>query len=322
MRKENFIEKYFERLSRIENLTKITDLFGIRYVFPNSHGKYWFYRLAIEEGMDITFTSLPNRLNYAFQIVNWDEEVLEFGVCTEGKMEILCYPSLERYSYQQGQACLYYSKNSVEKFEFYAKYYKGFSIHLHLDYFEYFFKLGKSSWLEKEWRNNLKNMLQEKFLKIWNSSIFLQALAKEIADFKIKSILDYFEFKGKINYFLVKLMLECMGISDSEDEKIQHLTFLIAQDYEKIYSLQEISRFLDTPIYQLQKMMKKKKGITICQYIRNLKLEYAKILLEKNDYTVAEVASMIGYSNPSKFSKIFFERYQKKPKKFKNNKIY
>jgi len=321
MKREDFIERYFQKLSNIEKLTEISDLFGTRYVFPNTHGKFWFYRISLEEGVDITFTSLPNRLNYGFESENWDEEVLELGVCLEGSMEILCYPSMKRYSYQKGQACLYYSKNTVEKFEFYTKNCKSFSIHLHLDYFENFFKLGKHSWLEKEWRKNLKNMLQEKFLKVWNSSIYLQALAKEISDFKIKSILDYFEFKGKINYFLVKLMLEATGIVDSEDEKIQHLKFLISRDYEKVYSLEEISKFLGTPIYQLQNMMKEKKGMTVSQYIRDLKLEEAKVLLEKNGFTVAEVASMIGYSNPSKFSKSFFQKYQKNPKDFKSNKI-
>ncbi|KYM43783.1 helix-turn-helix transcriptional regulator [Fusobacterium necrophorum] len=322
MRREDFIEMYFQRLSNIENLTEIADLFGNRYVFPNSHGKYWFYRVSLEEGMDITFTSLPNRLNYSFESENWQEEVLELGVCTEGSMEILCYPSLEKYSYQKGQACLYYSKNTVERFEFSVKNCKSFSIHLHLDYFESFFKLGKHSWLEQEWRKNIKHMLQEKILRVWNSSIYLQALAAEITDFKIKSILDYFDFKGKINYFLAKLMLEAIGIVDNEDEKIQHLKFLVSRDYEKVYSLPEISKFLGTPIFRLQTMMKEKKGMTVSQYIRDVKMEYAKILLEKNTYTVAEVAAMIGYSNPSKFSKNFFQKYQKNPKDFKHSKIY
>ncbi|CAL7898905.1 AraC family transcriptional regulator [Fusobacterium necrophorum] len=322
MRREDFIEMYFQRLSNIENLTEIADLFGNRYVFPNSHGKYWFYRVSLEEGMDITFTSLPNRLNYSFESENWQEEVLELGVCTEGSMEILCYPSLEKYSYQKGQACLYYSKNTVERFEFSVKNCKSFSIHLHLDYFESFFKLGKHSWLEQEWRKNIKHMLQEKILRVWNSSIYLQALAAEITDFKIKSILDYFDFKGKINYFLAKLMLEAIGIVDNEDEKIQHLKFLVSRDYEKVYSLPEISKFLGTPIFRLQTMMKEKKGMTVSQYIRDVKMEYAKILLEKNTYTVAEVAAMIGYSNPSKFSKNFFQKYQKNPKEFKHSKIY
>ena len=107
MRREDFIEMYFQRLSNIENLTEIADLFGNRYVFPNSHGKYWFYRVSLEEGMDITFTSLPNRLNYSFESENWQEEVLELGVCTEGSMEILCYPSLEKYSIKKDKlACI------------------------------------------------------------------------------------------------------------------------------------------------------------------------------------------------------------------------
>lgn len=196
MRREDFIEMYFQRLSNIENLTEIADLFGNRYVFPNSHGKYWFYRVSLEEGMDITFTSLPNRLNYSFESENWQEEVLELGVCTEGSMEILCYPSLEKYSYQKGQACLYYSKNTVERFEFSVKNCKSFSIHLHLDYFESFSNweniLGWNKSGEKH-----KTYAAGKILRVWNSSIYLQALAAEIIDFKIKSILDYFDFKGK-----------------------------------------------------------------------------------------------------------------------------
>jgi YesN/AraC family two-component response regulator len=55
----------------------------------------------------------------------------------------------------------------------------------------------------------------------------------------------------------------------------------------------------------LHMKMKKITGLSTSEYVRNIKLNEAKIMLEKGLYTVSEVAFKVGFNDPSYFSKTF-----------------
>ncbi len=95
---------------------------------------------------------------------------------------------------------------------------------------------------------------------------------------------------------------------------------IIERDYSHRYTLEELSKILHIPVHILQQITKEKKQTTVLQYIRSLKLEYAKYLLEEGKYSITEIASMIGYDNPSKFSTMFYKKYQQQPKKIQGKK--
>lgn len=65
---------------------------------------------------------------------------------------------------------------------------------------------------------------------------------------------------------------------------------------------------------QLTRLTKKTTGMTPASFIREVRLNKAlEILLEKRCETVVEVAETVGLGRASHFSKIFFERYGRKP---------
>lgn len=321
MKKKNVLEEYFNQLIKKEKLIPKEDIFGIRYIFSEGKGKYYLKRMFLEEGMDLTFCSLPSKFKFVFETNDFKEDILEFCFCMEGEIKIVCQSSKETYYFSKNQVCLYYFKNQEESFSFYNKESKSFSVHVHLDYLQSLFRFGKGEVLEKEWEKNVREMLQAKFLRVWKASPSLQQLGREIMESKFNSILDYFSFRAKIASFLVKFMLEAMEICDEKEEALQSIKMLVERDYSVNYSLEEISSVLHLPIYRLQEYCKDKKEMTLSEYIRSIKLLYAVGLLEERKYNVAEVASMIGYDNPSKFSMALYKKYGRKPKDIKKKKI-
>jgi len=61
-------------------------------------------------------------------------------------------------------------------------------------------------------------------------------------------------------------------------------------------------------------------GFAPVDFIRELRLQKAKILLESGEYNVSEVAYKTGFNDPGYFSKVFSERFKKPPSSFLKNK--
>ena len=64
---------------------------------------------------------------------------------------------------------------------------------------------------------------------------------------------------------------------------------------------------------QLYRLLKKHLGITASEYIRNVRMQKAAMLLSQGYFTVSEVAYMVGFSAPSYFSKCFQDHFGMAP---------
>lgn len=60
-------------------------------------------------------------------------------------------------------------------------------------------------------------------------------------------------------------------------------------------------------------------GINIVQYIRSMRIFYAKSLLQSSDMSIAEVAEKVGVKSASHFSKIFENEVGESPSKFRKS---
>ena len=75
-------------------------------------------------------------------------------------------------------------------------------------------------------------------------------------------------------------------------------------------------KFWVNPSY-LSRYFKTNMGINIVQYIRSMRIFYAKALLLHSDKSIAEVAEMVGIKSASHFSKIFENEVGESPNKFR-----
>ena len=67
---------------------------------------------------------------------------------------------------------------------------------------------------------------------------------------------------------------------------------------------------------QLHRRMKELTGISVGEFIRNLRLQQAARLLEKGDTTVAQVTYAVGFSNPTHFSSAFKKHFGVTPSEY------
>lgn len=90
----------------------------------------------------------------------------------------------------------------------------------------------------------------------------------------------------------------------------------IQENYTGKISLDTISREVNLSAGYLCRSFKAQVGMTITNYINQLRLEHARELLQKKEYSVKEAAYQAGFEDPLYFSRIFKKHYQVTPSEF------
>jgi AraC-like DNA-binding protein len=115
----------------------------------------------------------------------------------------------------------------------------------------------------------------------------------------------------KANMELQKLLLDLYFENKSSvsenNPAFEQLIEEIKKSPEKYWSLDLMSDFCNLSVSQLNRMFKKKTGMTSKNYIDNLKMQLASEMLAGDSKTVKEIASRLGYSDPYHFSRRFKE---------------
>ncbi|MBR0597754.1 AraC family transcriptional regulator [Sinanaerobacter chloroacetimidivorans] len=87
--------------------------------------------------------------------------------------------------------------------------------------------------------------------------------------------------------------------------------------YHEDISLQSISEDLNISPYYLSHVFKEASGYSPVKYLLRRRIGEAQTLLINTDYTVTQVASMVGYDNPSHFNLIFTKHVGMTPLKYR-----
>ncbi|WP_312790382.1 ATP-binding protein [Sphingobacterium sp.] len=104
----------------------------------------------------------------------------------------------------------------------------------------------------------------------------------------------------------------------SPDEKfLAHVTKVIEDNMDDSeFSVQRLSEVMDLAAKQIYRKIKQLTGSTPVEYIRNIRIKKAALLLQQKKFTVAEVMYMVGFSNASYFSKCFQSEFGVTPKAY------
>lgn len=113
------------------------------------------------------------------------------------------------------------------------------------------------------------------------------------------------------------------SVTESEDEKLlKKITQIIEEHISdsdlNVQKLTSISGIGDKKIYRRIKLLT---GQTTVEYIKTIRLKKAAALLSQHKFSIGEVMHMVGFSNPSYFSKCFSEKYGKTPKQYMESSI-
>jgi len=90
------------------------------------------------------------------------------------------------------------------------------------------------------------------------------------------------------------------------DNFIKEIMNYINQNYTSdSISLIYVAEYFHISYVYLSRLFSEKTGVHFSDYLANLRIEKAKLLLRKRHLKSYEVAEMVGYSNPSYFAKVF-----------------
>lgn len=99
----------------------------------------------------------------------------------------------------------------------------------------------------------------------------------------------------------------CMRQKRVARERVQRTKELLGRDLVNPPSLEKLGKEVGCSPFYLSRIFSREVGLTIPQYLRNLRMERAAELLRSGRYNVTEAAIEVGYSSLSHFSKAFCE---------------
>lgn len=87
--------------------------------------------------------------------------------------------------------------------------------------------------------------------------------------------------------------------------------------YNEPINIEEYAMSRHTSISLFMRNFKKVYGVSPKQYILNIRMNNAQNLLESTDYTVAEIAAIVGYDNSLYFSRIYHKQKGQAPSDYR-----
>ena len=83
-------------------------------------------------------------------------------------------------------------------------------------------------------------------------------------------------------------------------------------------TIETVSDYLQLSAGRLSNKFKSEMGITVNQFITQVRIQHAKALLRKEDSLIYQVATQVGYGPPQYFSQIFQSVTGMTPTEYKN----
>ena len=127
-------------------------------------------------------------------------------------------------------------------------------------------------------------------------------------------------FKDTYSKQVTVSLPETVSVSDKDKFLKNTLNYIYENLDNPQLSVEVLSTHLCISRASLYNKLLEYTGKSPVEFIRNVKLEKAKALLEKTDMTVTEVAFETGFANPNYFAKVFKTQYNMTPSEFQGEK--
>ncbi len=134
----------------------------------------------------------------------------------------------------------------------------------------------------------------------------------------IMAIQNYEELR---TWFVSKVGEASRNVTSKKEEQssgvITKAKNYIDSHYNKDISLDDVSREVEISPYYFSKLFKEETGENFIEYVTGIRIEKAKELLAKTEYSMKEICSEIGYADPNYFSRIFKKNVGVTPTEYK-----
>lgn len=104
----------------------------------------------------------------------------------------------------------------------------------------------------------------------------------------------------------------------SKNKFLETLTKIVEDNLQnEDFSIEQLCQAINLSRAQLHRKIKENTNLSTSLFIRKIRLEKARELLEKSDHNISEVAYLTGNKSPQNFSKYFIETYGLSPSKYR-----
>lgn len=126
------------------------------------------------------------------------------------------------------------------------------------------------------------------------------------------------------HWFLEKISVCCQNILGKRKESSNNTVYLakeyIKANYNKMLNLDEVSYYVNISPYYFSKIFKEETGENFIEYLTNVRIEKAKELLNRSEYSMKEIGIMVGYADPNYFSRTFKKKVGVTPTEYREGK--
>lgn len=106
------------------------------------------------------------------------------------------------------------------------------------------------------------------------------------------------------------------GLRKSDAEALTQARDILARTWQEPPGLMQLARMVGLNDFKLKSGFKELFGTTVFGYVRRMRMQEARLLLEKGQANVSEAAYRVGYTNVSHFASQFHKAFGSSPGEF------
>ncbi|MFK4785239.1 helix-turn-helix domain-containing protein [Fusobacterium sp. MFO224] len=290
---------------------------ALNFLFLQGKGKMLFYKIF--PGITVIYNNFYTYTCPEYKRRN--KKLIEMNYCFKGRFE--CKMNDNKYIYLKEKDLSINLNNPKFKFSLFPLgYYEGISICIDSSKFNFLisnllkeFSINIediiNKFLSKEWffLINANNKISLLFQELYSLSVNNKYELMKIKTLEILILLNNLSSKKSLNYPVY--------YSKEQVEKVKHIRDHITKDLTKHITLQNLAEEHNISLTALKSCFKNIYGKSVYSYFKECRILYAVSLIKTTSKSIAEIASIVGYDNPSKFSAAFKQHMNISPLNFR-----
>lgn len=275
------------------------------------YGQGYFRRIYLREGLEIRLTDLlltkKLRLNYkknrfpmevcyylSGYITQHEKSFSENIFCNQGQMQISLQENREGWlDYPVGVKCEIISVCATSSFL------KSFSVK---DVF-------KNINCEKNHDLSHPQKINPALIIPFNQIKKCSFLGLSRLMYLESRALEILSLTSEMEILTNKCNNKYLKIRESDKQRIREVKELMAENMINPLTINQLGRKVGINTFKLKTGFKQLYGTTIFGYLRDLRLEKARTLLEDREMNISQIANEVGYANPSHFTAAFKKKF-------------
>lgn len=304
--------------------TLSTENIALKLKRPPNKGEVNFCNLM--PGLDLLYNRFNVNEHIEMEYNKSKNKILEFNYCEAGRFGAIINKDRQVFL---GEGEIEVNIATIERInpEFPLGYYKGISLIVDIDEFE------------KQIKNTFVEEIADKIVSLYNFLLSNDSAVLIKSDPRIIKIFREFyeeENQSNISYLKLKVLEIIMllePISYERDikssqyfsgevvNKIKKAHNEVISNLENKITLNELAEKYKISLTNFKNCFREVYGSPYYTYLKKYKIHKAIHYLEETDLSITEIASKVGYENPSKFISAFKELVGYTPREYKNKNV-